>query len=130
MCKGLSTFVALVLVLVIAGQAARSAGIDPQKAVSRLPDRGDQVPDYLVSQASEVLQPTIYSPYDAVIGTTWYDNQHSCRMPRMNANDYQSRRGLHFTFMEMEEPPGRRWVSYTYWDWLGVLWTVLFTAAL
>lgn len=123
MCKGLSAFLALVLVLVLAGQAVRGAGIDPERAVSSLPERGDQVPDYLMTQASRVLQPTIYSPYDAVIGTTWYDNQHSARIPRMNANDYQTSRGLHFTFMEMEEPPGERYVSYTYWDRLG--WTIL-----
>lgn len=78
-------------------------------------------PDYLVSNASRVLNGPILSPYDNILGYTWYEYQHNNRMPRMVANDYQVSRGLHFTFMEMEEPPGNRYVDYNYWDYFG--WT-------
>jgi len=80
--------------------------------------RGDESIDYLLNKPSRIFQPTIHSPYDTILGYTWYDYQHNSRMPRMNANDYQINRGLHFTFMELafEDPAWNRYVKYNYWD--------------
>ena len=119
MAKRLSFFLAVVFLVVLAVEAVWSDRADPNKSILAPLERGDKLPDYLITKASSVLQPTIYSPYDAIIGSTWYDWQHACRIPRMNANDYQTNRGLHFTFMEMAQPPSMRYVTYAYWDAVG-----------
>jgi len=116
MRKTLTAFLALVFLLLLVAQAVWGARIDAKKSVPLPLQRGDELPDYLITKASGIFQATIYSPYDTILGYTWYENQHTPRMPRMNANDYQSPHGLHFTFMEMVEPPGSRYVTYAHRD--------------
>ncbi len=120
--------VAVVLVIFFAG-TIWGARVDPRKTVlpPSLP-RGDESPDYLITRAPGVLweafcgEDTIISPYDTVIGCTYYEWQAACRMPRMIANDYQDitsgGHGLHFTFMYQDSwgVNAKRYVNYTYWD--------------
>jgi hypothetical protein len=87
---------------------------------------GDEpFPDYLMSGAwvaqgdtfCGVETGSIISPYDTVMGCTFYDYQHNSRIPHMNVRDYQTIRGLHHTFMEGDAaPPSNRWVDYQYRD--------------
>jgi hypothetical protein len=116
MLKKFGFFVAAALLVLFTAGAIWGARVDPKKSTPAPVERGDKLPDYLITKASGIFQTSIYSPYDTILGYTWYDNQHGCRIPRMNANDYQTPRGLHFTFMEMLEPPGSRYVTYAYWD--------------
>jgi len=95
-----------------------SAHLDPGTTNPPLIGAGGY-PDYLMSGASGVIRGPVLSPYDEILDYTWYEYQHNNRIPRMVANDYQTSRGLHFTFMEMEEPPGNRYVDYNYWDYFG-----------
>ena len=117
-----------VFVFILAG-TVWGARVDPRKTVLPPPLlRGDEPPDYLITRAPEILwdafcgEDTIISPYDTVIGCTWYEWQHSCRMPRMVANDYQEitvgGHGLHFTFMyqDLWGIGAKRFVTYAYWD--------------
>jgi len=116
MSKRIRPFLAASLLVLLAAGVVWGARVDPQKAMPPPLQRGDNLPDYLITKAPAIFQATIHSPYDTILGYTWYEYQHSCRIPRMNANDYQTPRALHFTFMEMEEPPGYRYVTYAYWD--------------
>jgi len=116
MGKRFTALLILVFLLLIVAEAVWGVRVDPRKAMPPPLQRGDRVPDYLIAKASAIFQAPIHSPYDTILGYTWYDVQHSGSIPRMNANDYQTPRGLHFTFMEMEDPPGYRYVTYAYWD--------------
>ena len=95
-----------------------SARIQDQKTTATILPKGDETPDYLISPGISVFQTTIHSPYDTILGYTWYDYQHNSRMPRMNANDYHANRGLHFTFMELvyQDPMWSRYATYNYRD--------------
>jgi hypothetical protein len=80
---------------------------------------GDGVPDYLISKASQVMRQGILSPHDEILDYTWQEVQHMTRIPRMNANDYQTNRGLHFTLTDLQEDEWTRYVDYNYWSFLG-----------
>jgi hypothetical protein len=115
MAKRLTLVLAVAMLVVLAAGTVWGAKQDPQKYVSKN-ILGNEYPDYLVGGAAGVLNAAPLSPYDEILGLTYYDYQHNSRIPHMIANDYQVNRGLHFTFMEMEEPPGNRYVNYNYWD--------------
>jgi len=89
--------------------------------------REDYVTNYLLKPAGEYsFTGTIHSPYDAIVGYTYYEYQHNSSIPRMIANDYQAGGGgKHFTFMELEaaEQTSNRFMDYNYRSpagaWLG-----------
>lgn len=80
----------------------------------------NETQDYSISRASGVFfdshcdEDVILSPYDTIIGCTYYDYQHNSRIPRMNANDYQMQPGRHYCYTRQTESP--RFVEYNYWN--------------
>ena len=97
MIKNLKLCMAIAGLIFLFTGAAWSASIQDQKTTNTILPRGDETTDYLISPGLNIFQTTIHSPYDAILGYTWYDYQHNSRMPRMNASDYQTNHGLHFT---------------------------------
>ncbi len=83
----------------------------------------DSTPENYISQYL-LKSPTGYVPSsfrptaDAIVGTTWYEPQQPCSMPKMIANDYQGGiNGQHFCWTEWPaEPPVSRYVNYRYND--------------
>ena len=102
-------------------------GIDDPEKNSRML-KCNEPTDYLISNTSSIFldgfygENSILSPYDTVIGYTWYDYQHNSRIPRMNANDNQSisagGHGHHYAFMYQNSwgTGSHRYVSVTYYD--------------
>jgi len=80
--------------------------------------REDYVSNYLLKPAGEYsFTGTIHSPYDAIVGYTYYEYQHNSSIPHMIANDYQANGGgKHFTWMELEaaEQTSNRFMDYNY----------------
>jgi hypothetical protein len=129
MAKRLTLFLAVALLVLFTVGMVWSAKQNPNVTAPDRPIRGDESFDYLITKAPTVFpnafcgETTILSPYDTVIGCTWYDYQHNSRIPRMNANDYQTitagGHGHHYAFMQMDAAPGPdalRYVSVTYYD--------------
>jgi hypothetical protein len=89
--------------------------------------REDYVTNYLLKPAGEYsFTGTIHSPYDHILGYTYYDLQHNNSIPHMIANDYQAAPGgRHFTWMELisNDMNDQRYVDYNYrspaGSWLG-----------
>jgi len=90
---------------------------------------GDYVTKYLLKPPAEYsFLGTIHSPYDTIVGYTYYDYQHNSSIPHMIANNYQTKGGgRHFTWMESPDPDiatsPNRYVDYNYrspdGSWLG-----------
>lgn len=117
MRKELKLGLMALLILITAG-VVHAGLVEMQQSTSTPLLKGDETFDYLIKDASRVFQITIHSPYDTILGYTWYDYQHNSRMPRMIANDYQTSPGQHFTFMELAEDEFAwvRAVDYNYRD--------------
>lgn len=81
----------------------------------------DYVSQYLLKPVRGYVPSLAPTANDAVVGTSWYDQQHNAAMPKMIANDYQSGdKGQHFTWMRWPSaPPANRYVDYRYNDALG-----------
>jgi hypothetical protein len=127
MAKRLTLFLAVASLVLFTAGTIWGARVVPKKITPLSLPRGDELPDYLIQNASGVFwdafcgEDTILSPYDTVIGCTYYDLQKDGSMRRMIGLDYQNiaagGHGLHFTFMEgTGAPPATRYVDYTYWD--------------
>lgn len=127
MAKRLTLFLAVALLVLITVGMVWSAKQNPDLLKPDRPIIGDESFDYLITKAPTVFptafcgETTILSPYDTVIGCTWYDYQHNSRIPRMNANDYQtigSHHGHHYSFMYQDAwgTGSKRYVSVTYYD--------------
>ncbi|KPK98215.1 MAG: hypothetical protein AMJ90_09955, partial [candidate division Zixibacteria bacterium SM23_73_2] len=79
------------------------------------------VQQYLLKPLTPVaLKGIIESPYDHIIGYTYYDFQHNSAIPRMIANDYQEapcgENGIHSTYMKLTQPEitSNRYICYAY----------------
>jgi hypothetical protein len=129
MKKKLRLVLAIVISIIMLAGTIWGVKVDPGNTFLQPPlPRGDESPDYLITRTPGVLwdafceEDTIVSPYDTVIGCTYYEWQAACRMPRMIANDYQDitagGHGLHFTFMHQDiwGTNAKRYVTYAYWD--------------
>jgi hypothetical protein len=128
MAKRLTLFLAVALLVLFTVGMVWSAKQNPNLTAPDRPIRGDESFDYLITKAPTVFptafcgETTIHSPYDTVIGCTWYDYQHNSRIPRMNANDYQTiaagGHGRHYSFMHQDVwgTGAKRYISVTYFD--------------
>jgi hypothetical protein len=80
--------------------------------------REDYVTNYLLKPAGEYsFLGTIHSPYDQILGYTYYDYQHNASIPHMIANDYQTNGGgKHFCWMELisGDMTDQRYMDYNY----------------
>ena len=118
MTRNLKSSLILVISVLVAGQAMQGAVLRRETSSPTPLIKGNESFDYLINNASNLFQITIHSHYDTILGYTWYDYQHNSRIPRMIANDYQTSRGQHFTFMELtqEDITWVRAVDYNYRD--------------
>jgi len=102
-------FKASIFVILILTNNSSLSRNSPPFPNPKIPDGSGYVFDYLLkTPLPGAFKGTIQSPYDHIIGYTWYDYQHNSVIPRMIANDYQQdpcgENGIHSTFMSLIQP--------------------------
>jgi len=85
-----------------------------------LADGSNYVFNYLITTpAPGASRGTIESPYDFIVGNTWYDYQHNSTFPHQIFNDFQAssgQNGIHCTYMTLVLPEmtSNRFMYYNY----------------